>query len=280
MSQENVRLHRRLNAAFNDRDADDLVAVCDPSIEVYSVFAAIGGAVYHGHDGVRSWLRDIEEAWSEFRVESEMYFDLGEDTLAFVVLHGRGRQSGAEVVMAYAQVMRWHPGCCVYFKAYAHREDALSDLGVSEEALRADRAVMASANLDLVRSIFAAWERGDFSSAEWADPEIEFVIPDGPSPGSWRGLAGMTEGFRDFLSAWEELGGEAEEYRELDGERVLALFHRSGRGKTSGLDLGQLRSNAAALFHVRNGKVTRLVLYLDADRALADLGHAPEGGSP
>jgi ketosteroid isomerase-like protein len=110
------------------------VALCDPSIEVHSIFAAVGGAVYRWHAGVRSWLPDLDEAWREFVIEPEEYFDLGEYTLAFIVLRGRGRQSGAEVVMPYAQVMRWRDGNCVYFKAYVQREDALTDLGMSEDA--------------------------------------------------------------------------------------------------------------------------------------------------
>jgi ketosteroid isomerase-like protein len=138
---------------------------------------------------------------------------------------------------------------------------------------------MASANLDLVRSIFAAWERGDYSTAEWAHPEIEYVIAGGPSPGSWTGLAGMAEGFREWLSAWEDFRGEAEEYRELDGERVLVLLRFIGRGKTSGLELGQMRAKGANVIHVRDGKVTRIVAYWDRERALADLGLAPETGA-
>jgi ketosteroid isomerase-like protein len=139
---------------------------------------------------------------------------------------------------------------------------------------------MASANVDLVRSIYADWERGDFSSAEWADPEIEYVIADGPQPGRWTGLAGMAEGYRGVLSVWKDVRVEADEYRPLDDERMLVLDHRAGRGKTSGLEVGQIGSRAATLFHVRDGKVTRLVLYWDRDRALADLGLAREGDSP
>src|SRR2546423_1724625 len=65
---------------------------------------------------------------------------------------------------------------------------------------------------------------------------------------------------------------EAEEYRELDRERILVFVHNSGRGRTSGLKIEQMHAKAANVFHVHGGKVTRLVAYWDRDRALADLG--------
>ncbi len=132
-----------------------------------------------------------------------------------------------------------------------------------------------SENLDLVRSIYARWERGDFSSGEWADPEIDVVIADGPAPGSWHGHAEMAEGWREFFRAWEDWRVYVEDYRELVGERVLALEERSARAKRSGLRIGKMAgetSRGASVFHIRTGKVTRFITYFERDRALADLG--------
>ena len=134
-----------------------------------------------------------------------------------------------------------------------------------------------SANLDLVRWIYADWERGDFGRANWADPEIEYVVVDGPDPGRWHGLAGMAEGWGYLLKVWQDVRAIAEQYRELDGERVLVLDHRSALGKMSGLNLDERWTRGATLWHVRDGKVTRLVISWDRDLAFADLGLTPEG---
>ena len=139
---------------------------------------------------------------------------------------------------------------------------------------------MSQENVEVVRSIYAAWERGDFTSAEWAHPEIEYVEADGPAPGRSTGLAGMAEVFRDWLSTWEEWRVEAEEYRELDGERVLVLFHFNARGKTSGLEVGQIWTKGASLFHLRGGQVTRLVKYFDRAKALEAAGLREEARLP
>jgi ketosteroid isomerase-like protein len=131
-----------------------------------------------------------------------------------------------------------------------------------------------SENLDQVRSIYAALKRGESNPAKWAHPEIEFVLADGPSPGTWTGVARMVEVWSDYLGAWENYYSEIEELRALDDERVLVLDEVRGRGTTSGVDLGKINPKGADLWHVRDGKVVKVVLYFDRADALANLGLA------
>jgi ketosteroid isomerase-like protein len=126
-----------------------------------------------------------------------------------------------------------------------------------------------SENLDLVRSIYAATGHGDFGSADWADPEIEYVRADGFEPDSLIGRDGLVAAMRSLFGALEGFRIEAEDYRELDAERVLVLTNASARGKASGLALDQ---KGAEVFEIQAGKVTRIVTYFDRANALADLG--------
>jgi hypothetical protein len=59
MSERNVELYRRLLEAFNARNIEAIIAYVDPSIEFHSTFAAVGAAVYHRHDGMRSHDPDL-----------------------------------------------------------------------------------------------------------------------------------------------------------------------------------------------------------------------------
>jgi hypothetical protein len=110
-SPSNVELTRRFIAAFNARHVDGLIAYSDPSVELHSSFEVVGGGIYHGHDGIRRWHRDLKDVWGEeIRVESDAFFDLGEQLLSFYALHGRGQVSGVEIAMPNASVARWRDG--------------------------------------------------------------------------------------------------------------------------------------------------------------------------
>jgi hypothetical protein len=83
---------------------------------------------------------------------------------------------------------------------------------------------------------------------------------------------------------WEDYRVRARHYRPIDEERVLVEITVQGRGKTSGLDIATMAAarGSANVFHVRGGKVIRLLAYFDRDRALADVGLASgsEAGRP
>jgi ketosteroid isomerase-like protein len=128
-----------------------------------------------------------------------------------------------------------------------------------------------SENLDLVRSIYADWGRGDFfTNADWADPNIEFIALE-LNIGTGKGLRTMAELWSEFLRTWDDYRVEASDYRELDDERVLVLAVHHGHGRASGVDASQT-TEGASLFHIRDGAVTRLVIYAEKKQALADLG--------
>jgi hypothetical protein len=78
---------------------------------------------------------------------------------------------------------------------------------------------------------------------------------------------------------WEGWRVEAVEYLELDHDRVVVLVDYGGRGRTSGLEIAQIRTKGLTMFQIRDSKVARLVFYLARDRGLADLGLAPEASS-
>src|SRR5260221_10886125 len=117
---------------------------------------------------------------------------------------------------------------------------------------------MTLVNVDLVRSIFVGWERGDYGSTQWAHPEIEFVFADGPTPGRWTGLSGLAEAWSDFLSVWDEFRSTPDSYQELDDDRVLALAHYGGRGRTHRLEVEAIPSDSAGGFPLPRPNGTKL----------------------
>jgi hypothetical protein len=60
------------------------------------------------------------------------------------------------------------------------------------------------------------------------------------------GVAALAQRWQQLMSAWENCRSEADEYRELDGERASVLMRHGGRGKTSGVEVEQLDTAGCA----------------------------------
>jgi ketosteroid isomerase-like protein len=122
--------------AFNRRDVDAMLRWNHPDVVYQTAIATLEGegGVYHGHEGVRKWSRDLDEEVEDIHGELEELHDLGGGRyLAAGRFQGRGKGSGAEfdVPMAWVYIgEETEDELLIRYEAYFDREKALESLGL------------------------------------------------------------------------------------------------------------------------------------------------------
>jgi ketosteroid isomerase-like protein len=126
---------------------------------------------------------------------------------------------------------------------------------------------MSNENVEVIESIFARWERGDFSSPDWMHHQMEFVGGDGIAT---RGASAVGKFWFDFLGTWDRFVVLADEILDAGDDDVLVFVRFEGHGRESGAPIAAF--SGANLFTLQDGKVIRLVLYVDRKEALSAAG--------
>jgi ketosteroid isomerase-like protein len=125
-------------------------------------------------------------------------------------------------------------------------------------------------NADLVRRAYDALNRRDFEAlAAIADPEFEMDLTERVlNPATYTGAEGMLRFLGEVDDLWTSMEISVEQMLER-GDEVLAVLLVKLEGRGSGVEL---ESRIAQRWTLRDGKLLRMYLLVDADAALADWG--------
>src|SRR5215207_6559395 len=114
---------------------------------------------------------------------------------------------------------------------------------------------MSQENVEVVRAMYRAWNRGEYSTAlESIDDEVEVdaalgQLLDGP----YRGHAGVRKLLEGFWDSFEEHRTDVEECIPV-GDDVVVAVHHHARGKSSGVEVEML---GGQVWTLRDGKAVR-----------------------
>ena len=130
---------------------------------------------------------------------------------------------------------------------------------------------MSDSNVEVVQRLFDLFGRG-----EGIEPALEVMHPDvvidipptmSAEPDIYRGHDGVRRYFAGFEGMLDEVGYEALELIPV-GDAVIARARMSGRGASSGLDVGL---DSYVVHEFADGKVVRMTPHPDLESAQAAL---------
>ena len=243
MSQENVELMRR---GFEHWIATgEFIAHRDLVWDVTEL-GWPDQQIYYGPDGARQFF-DWAEAFDGWKVEVEEYIDAGERVVVICRQQGRSKATGIAVDMQFAQVWAFEGGRAIRMDLYATPVAALE-----------------AVNVEVVRSIYAAWLDGE-SARDLIDPDVEYVNPpDAVEPGTRRGR----KAFAGIRSAYDDVRVEPEEF-VATGDDVVVIARITGRGRGSGVDIDRRQGY---IWTVHGGRGVRFRWFSTPEEALEAAG--------
>ena len=123
---------------------------------------------------------------------------------------------------------------------------------------------MSQENVDVVRSIYAAWLKGE-SARDFIDPDVEYVNPpDAVEPGTRRGR----KAFAGIRGAYDDVRIEPQEFVDARDD-VVVLARITGRGRTSGVDIDWRQGY---IWTIQGGKAIRFRWFSTPEQALDAAG--------
>jgi ketosteroid isomerase-like protein len=139
---------------------------------------------------------------------------------------------------------------------------------------------MASANVEIVREVMSLVEdarNGDLSRLEQQIARLRDLVTDDAeidmstrvfNPEVYRGLDGMRRLLGEVREVWEEWHVIPERFVDA-GDRVVVIETVHARGRGSGVELD---SRTAAMWTLRNGRVTGVRTGIEIEEALKAVG--------
>lgn len=136
---------------------------------------------------------------------------------------------------------------------------------------------MSQDNVELVKSAFDAWNRGDIEAfAGHASEDVAWLEvsgrPEG-APSARLGRDRMRRSLEALFDAWESYHIEVERLEDV-GDRVLAVVREVARGRASGVEID---GRWGYLITVEHGQIVRIEAYRDAAVALQMAGLGAPG---
>jgi ketosteroid isomerase-like protein len=132
VSPENVRIVRSMLEAWAGGSLETAFAYLHPQVE-YDVTVRPDGKVWHGHEGVSRSVTEWMGAWSDWSIEVERYFDLGDDRVAFTWSEsGRAKGSGMPMSQEGITVVTVRDGLVASMVVSVDRKRTLALLGVAQ----------------------------------------------------------------------------------------------------------------------------------------------------